>query len=192
LLLARILKNGGNFIILDEPTNDLDLATLRVLEEALISFPGVIVVVSHDRYFLNRVCTAILAFEGNGQVAYSEGNYDYYLEKKQRAHDAVNLERRFDKTKASGPSAQSKTKARKLTFKEQKELEGMEAKILESEEKISGAEALFLDPDFHRKHGQRSGELQADLAAQKKAVAELYARWEELEAIRAQSETKRD
>ena len=63
LLLARILKCGGNFLILDEPTNDLDLPTLRVLEEALIAFPGVVCVVSHDRYFLNRVCTDILAFE---------------------------------------------------------------------------------------------------------------------------------
>src|SRR5215831_1289747 len=84
LLLARILKSGGNFLILDEPTNDLDLATLRVLEEALIAFPGVVLVVSHDRYFLNRVCTDILAFEGNEQVAHSVGDYDYYLEKKQR------------------------------------------------------------------------------------------------------------
>src|SRR5436190_12975188 len=68
LLLARILKSGGNFLILDEPTNDLDLPTLRVLEEALIAFPGVVLVVSHDRYFLNRVCTNILAFEGDGKI----------------------------------------------------------------------------------------------------------------------------
>jgi ATP-binding cassette subfamily F protein uup len=84
LLLARILKNGGNFLILDEPTNDLDLPTLRVLEEALIAFPGVVCVVSHDRYFLNRVCTDILAFEGDEQIHHSAGDYDYYLEKKQR------------------------------------------------------------------------------------------------------------
>ena len=85
LLLARILKSGGNFLILDEPTNDLDLPTLRVLEEALIAFPGVVCVVSHDRYFLNRVCTDILAFEGDGKIHHSVGDYDYYLEKKQKA-----------------------------------------------------------------------------------------------------------
>src|SRR5664279_4163191 len=85
LLLARILKNGGNFLILDEPTNDLDLPTLRVLEEALVEFPGCVLVVSHDRYFLNRVCTDILAFEGDGRIAHSAGDYDYYWEKKQRA-----------------------------------------------------------------------------------------------------------
>src|SRR5208337_1521850 len=84
LLLARILKSGGNFLILDEPTNDLDLPTLRVLEEALIAFPGVVLVVSHDRYFLNRVCTDILAFEGDGKIHHSAGDYDYYLEKRRR------------------------------------------------------------------------------------------------------------
>src|SRR5213075_1446846 len=64
LLLAKILRNGGNFLILDEPTNDLDLATLRILEEALVTFDGCVIAVSHDRYFLNRVCNGILAFEG--------------------------------------------------------------------------------------------------------------------------------
>src|SRR6266571_1179927 len=92
LLLARILKSGGNFLILDEPTNDLDLPTLRVLEEALIAFPGVVCVVSHDRYFLNRVCTDILAFEGDGRIQHSAGDYDYYLEKKERAEAAATRE----------------------------------------------------------------------------------------------------
>lgn len=82
LTLAQILKNGGNFLILDEPTNDLDLQTLRILEEALISFDGCVVVVSHDRYFLNRVCNGILAFEGNGKIHFSEGNYDDYISKR--------------------------------------------------------------------------------------------------------------
>jgi ATP-binding cassette subfamily F protein uup len=81
LILAKILKRGGNVLLLDEPTNDLDLGTLRLLEEALIGFGGTAVIVSHDRYFLNRVCTSILAFEGGGLVRYVVGNYDYYLEK---------------------------------------------------------------------------------------------------------------
>src|SRR6476660_5897235 len=82
VLLAKSLKRGGNVLILDEPTNDRDLGTLRLLEEALVAFSGSVIVVSHDRYFLNRVCTSILAFEGEGRVAYSVGNYDYYLEKR--------------------------------------------------------------------------------------------------------------
>ncbi len=84
LLLAKILKNGGNFLLLDEPTNDLDLPTLRILEEALIGFEGCLIIVSHDRYFLNRVCNGILAFEGNGKIHFSEGDYDYYLEKRKK------------------------------------------------------------------------------------------------------------
>src|SRR5207249_10447296 len=88
VLLANILQRGGNVMMLDEPTNDLDLGTLRLLEEALVAFGGCVIVVSHDRYFLNRVCTSILAFEGEGRVVYHVGNYDYYLEKR-GALDAV-------------------------------------------------------------------------------------------------------
>src|SRR3954447_12910033 len=82
VLLAKILKRGGNVLMLDEPTNDLDLGTLRLLEEALVAFGGCVIVVSHDRYFLNRVCNSILAFEGEGRVVYYVGNYDYYLERR--------------------------------------------------------------------------------------------------------------
>src|SRR5437763_2842666 len=83
VLLAKILKRGGNVLMLDEPTNDLDLGTLRLLEEALVAFGGCVIVVRHDRYFLNRVCTSIFAFEGEGRVVYSVGNYDYYLERRE-------------------------------------------------------------------------------------------------------------
>ena len=82
VVLAKILHHGGNFLVLDEPTNDLDLATLRVLEEAILSFDGVVLVVSHDRYFLDRVADRIIAFEGGGKVFIQEGNYSYYAEKR--------------------------------------------------------------------------------------------------------------
>jgi len=190
LLLARILKNGGNFLILDEPTNDLDLPTLRVLEEALIAFPGVVLVVSHDRYFLNRVCTDVLAFEGDGRIAHSVGDYDYYLEKKQRAPLAAprpGIAKPVPRPAAPSPETAAKTKPRKLSFKEARELEGMEARILAREEDIARIETLFATPDFHRIHGTQTDELVAELAAAKEDVAKLYARWEELEALRAAS-----
>ena len=76
--LAKILVTGGNFLILDEPTNDLDVETLRALEEALLEFPGCAVVVSHDRWFLDRIATHILAFEGDSQAQWFEGNYSEY------------------------------------------------------------------------------------------------------------------
>jgi ATPase subunit of ABC transporter with duplicated ATPase domains len=82
--LAKLLRKGGNVIILDEPTNDLDLQTLRVLEEALVEFPGCAIVITHDRYFLNRVATHIMAFEGDGKITFSEGGYEVYQERKKR------------------------------------------------------------------------------------------------------------
>src|SRR6185436_9053790 len=133
---------------------------LRVLEEALIAFPGVVCVVSHDRYFLNRVCTDILAFEGDGKIHHSAGDYDYYLEKKQRiADDAARPLAAPSRAKThhrSGPAnasnAANPTKPRKLSFKEIRELEGMEAQIQAVDEEIARIETLFASPDFHRTH----------------------------------------
>jgi sulfate-transporting ATPase len=83
--LAQLLKKGGNVVLLDEPTNDLDVETLRNLEEALVEFPGCAVVTSHDRWFLDRIATHILAFEGNSEVVWFEGNYqDYEKDRKRR------------------------------------------------------------------------------------------------------------
>ncbi|WP_372742902.1 energy-dependent translational throttle protein EttA [Neptunomonas sp.] len=86
LHLAKLLKEGGNVLLLDEPTNDLDVETLRALEEAILAFPGCAVVISHDRWFLDRVCTHMLAYEGNSQVAFFEGNYTEYAEDYKRRH----------------------------------------------------------------------------------------------------------
>ncbi|MEX1051539.1 MAG: ATP-binding cassette domain-containing protein, partial [Gemmatimonadales bacterium] len=83
--LAKLLRAGGNLLLLDEPTNDLDVDTLRALEDALLSFPGCAVVISHDRWFLDRIATHILAFEGNSEVVWFEGNYqDYAADLKRR------------------------------------------------------------------------------------------------------------
>lgn len=186
LLLARILKSGGNFLILDEPTNDLDLPTLRVLEEALIAFPGVVCVVSHDRYFLNRVCTDILAFEGDGRIHHSVGDYDYYLEKKQRrAAAAVPVIEK--KVVASAPAVKA-VKPRKLSFKETRELEGMEAQIHAIEAEVARIEGLFADPEFFRKHAAQVNQLTHELDAAKENVTKLYTRWEQLEAIKVAAE----
>jgi len=193
LLLAKILKAGGNFLILDEPTNDLDLPTLRVLEEALIAFPGVVCVVSHDRYFLNRVCTDILAFEGDGKIHHSVGDYDYYLEKKQRAdaaaarQSAAILALNKSAELAREANAPKAAKPRKLSFKEQRELEGMEAQIHSTDSEIARIEALFAQPDFHRNYGAQTDQLMADLAAAKEKLSRLYVRWEELEAVKTAS-----
>jgi ATP-binding cassette subfamily F protein uup len=194
LMLARILKRGGNFLILDEPTNDLDLPTLRVLEEALSAFPGVVCVVSHDRYFLNRVCTDILAFEGDGKIWHSAGDYDYYVEKKERltkgparlaADPAPRKAASVPDREVAG--AAKRAKPAKLSFKDARELEGIEPQILAIEEEIARIEALFATPDFHRTHATKTNELLADLTTAKKRLAGLYARWEQLEMARVAS-----
>ena len=187
LLLARILKHGGNFLVMDEPTNDLDLPTLRLLEEALLAFTGCVLVVSHDRYFLNRVCTGIIAFEGSGRVVYNEGDYDYYREK--LAERTTRLAKRPGAVRTRvKPSQAGRAKPRKLTWKEKNELEGMEAVILNAEEEVARIEGLFADPKFHSRHGARTNQLTSELEAARIQAASLYARWEELEGIRAASE----
>jgi ATP-binding cassette ChvD family protein len=89
--LAKLLKSGGNVLLLDEPSNDLDVETLRALEEALLNFPGCAIVISHDRWFLDRICTHLMAFEGDSQITYFEGNYsDYEEDRKRRLGDVAN------------------------------------------------------------------------------------------------------
>ncbi len=180
LTLAKILRNGGNFLLLDEPTNDLDLPTLRVLEEALISFDGCVVVVSHDRYFLNRVCNGILAFEGDGKIYFSEGNYDYYLDKRK------SLLKTFEesKTKEKKEDTRIKQKVRKLTWKEAKELETIEDEIMKAEAEVEEIESIFSLPNFYEKHATQTNELNEKLNAAKERIHDLFKRWEELEKVK--------
>lgn len=180
LILAKELKRGGNFLVLDEPTNDLDLPTLRLLEEALDGFAGSALIVSHDRYFLDRICDRIIAFEPEG-LFIQPGNYSYY-EEKRREREAA----RASTTAApsAAPRPQTTARARKLTYKEERELEGMEAAILEAEEAAATLEQQLSDPDFQREHFMELEAILATLEASQATIAQLYARWEELEAIR--------
>jgi ATPase subunit of ABC transporter with duplicated ATPase domains len=93
--LAKLLRRGGNVLLLDEPTNDLDVDTLRALEEALNNFGGCAVVISHDRWFLDRVATHILAFEGNGKVVWHDGNFESYEEMRRQRHGDSGDQQKF-------------------------------------------------------------------------------------------------
>lgn len=181
LTLAKILCNGGNFLMLDEPTNDLDLPTLRILEEALMAFEGCVVVVSHDRYFLNRICDGILSFE-NGEIYYSEGDYDYFLEKKKRRTDSIILEKKVQRE-----DTRIKTKSKKMSYKDVKELENIEELITSAEEEINRIENIFSLPDFYEKYAKQTNELNSQLTEIKNRVKYLYERWEELEKIKNSS-----
>jgi ATP-binding cassette subfamily F protein uup len=185
LMLAKVLKRGGNVIVLDEPTNDLDLPSLRMLEEALADFDGAVLVVSHDRYFLDRVCDQIVAFEDAG-VFVQPGNYSYYLEKK-KERDALqgatwSISDKAEKSAARAQKVPS-SKPRKLTMKEQRELDGMEAAILAEEEKAAAIETTLNDPAFYVTRSLEAPALSAELEALKAEVHRLYARWEELSRV---------
>jgi ATP-binding cassette subfamily F protein uup len=187
LMLAKVLKHGGNLIVLDEPTNDLDLPSLRMLEEAIADFDGAVLVVSHDRYFLDRICDQIVAFE-DGNVLVQPGNYSYYLEKRKAREQrdklyAQNLAKELAKKKS--PTAAEKL--RKLTMAERKELDGMEETILAAEEKVQELEATLSDPDFHINRFQEIPALLESIEKAKADCAALYTRWETLEAIASQA-----
>ena len=180
LTLAKILANGGNFLMLDEPTNDLDLPTLRILEEALIAFEGCAVVVSHDRYFLNRVCDGIIALEGNGEIYFSEGDYDYYIEKRKLRNSSEVTA----KLKEKKEDTRIKPKAKKLSYKDALELEQIEEKIVSAESEVESIEKIFTLPDFYEKYAVQTNELNRKLEEVKEKVKKLYDRWDELEKMK--------
>ncbi|MGE9269048.1 MAG: ABC-F family ATP-binding cassette domain-containing protein [Verrucomicrobiales bacterium] len=186
LMLAKVLKTGGNLIVLDEPTNDLDLPSLRMLEEALAAFPGTVLVVSHDRYFLDRICDQIIAFEDDG-VHITPGNYSYYLEKRQALENAQRAQaaaaaKEAEARRKAAARAEESSKPRKLTMAEKMELEGMEEKIMAAEVESAALEEKLNDPTFQAEHLDDIPRLASELEAAKEATAALYTRWEELEA----------
>ena len=196
LLLARLFIEGANVLVLDEPTNDLDLVTLNVLERLLLDFEGSVLLVTHDRYFLDKVATSILAFEGGGKAVRYPGNYAMYRRLKEQAErtavaaaaDQARAARNAAAaaaTVAGTARAAEASRARKvvrLGFKEQRELEGMEASIHVAESRKAEAEALLADPASYQKGGAAVAALRAELDAAGAEVERLYARWQELEA----------
>ena len=176
--LARLLRRGGNLLVLDEPTNDLDLPTLGALEDGLIHFGGCALIVSHDRWFLDRVATAILAFEGDGVVTLYEGSYSFYAERRPKPVAAP--------TKREAREARDRAKpplARKLSFKEARELEGIENTIAAAEAKVTELETTLSDPAVFKDRPTEVQELIAALDAARLEVERLFARWQELDAI---------
>jgi ABC transport system ATP-binding/permease protein len=182
LMLAKVLRRGGNVLVLDEPTNDLDLPSLRMLEEALADFDGTVLVVSHDRYFLDRICDQVIAFEESG-VFVQQGNYSYYLEKKkERDAKRPTVWGAAKQQVEAPPATPKKPKPGKLSFKEQKEYEGIEGAILTAEARVEELEVTLNDPEFHATRAREAHGIITELESAKAEVARLYERWEELSA----------
>ena len=180
--LAKILKDGSNLLLLDEPTNDLDVATLSALEELLESWPGCVLAVSHDRYFLDRVATSILVFEEGGRVVRYPGNYSTYTSLRPPPAPAAT-------SRASGrpppaPKLDTAPEKKPLTYAERIELDGILDRIGEAEEKVASLERELSDPALYASKPERAGALGTELEAARASVASLIARWEALEARR--------
>lgn len=188
LMLAKVLKTGGNLIVLDEPTNDLDLQSLRMLEEALAAFKGTIICVSHDRYFLDRICDQIVAFEDDG-VRVSPGNFSYYLEKRQARENAARAQATAANRAAKKRNAEKKDKPRKLTMAEAKELETLEDKVMKADEAVTVLQEKLSSPEVQTDFEQIPL-VMAELEAAKKTSDELLLRWEFLEEVKANDVTR--
>jgi len=182
LLLAKLFTKPSNVLVLDEPTNDLDIETLDLLEELLMDYPGTVLLVSHDRAFINNVVTSTLALEGEGRVKEYVGGYDDWLrQSKRKSETAAVLVRPEEKNETPAPS---KEKPRKLTFKEQKELETLPKRIEELEAEQQHLQATMTAPAFYRESGKKVTEYKARLVVLEKELAEVYKRWDELEVLK--------
>ena len=186
LELARLVTRGGNLLVLDEPTNDLDLAALRALEESLCVFPGTVVIVSHDRWFLDRVATRLLYLDGEGGARVHHGDLSGLiatLAREREERRAAEAAERARKAAAAAP-ARPAAKAKRLSNWQEKELVELEARIAAEESALAALDASLADPALYSGPKARTLELQRERQAKADALARLYARWEELESLR--------
>ncbi|HEX6160482.1 MAG TPA: ABC-F family ATP-binding cassette domain-containing protein [Thermoanaerobaculia bacterium] len=172
IVLARLMLKPADLLVLDEPTNDLDIATLDVLEESLLEFPGALVLVTHDRYLLDRVSTQILALDGKGDAEYFA---DYPQWEANRSRPAVEAPKAPKEERVSAP------KSKRLSYLEQREFDAMEETVLAAEEKLAEAKARAEDPGIAADANALTQRF-AELSAAQAEVERLYARWAELEA----------
>ncbi|MBI5063985.1 MAG: ATP-binding cassette domain-containing protein, partial [Desulfatitalea sp.] len=178
LMLAKLFTQPANVLVLDEPTNDLDAETLELLEELLLEFNGTLLLVSHDRAFLNNVVTSTLVFEGQGRVVEYAGGYDDWLLQRPKPEAADPAEE-----KKSRPQRPPSVKPKRLTFDQARELKALPATIETLEQEQAALHARMADPEYY-KHGKP--EIVADQRRLEEiavSVAVAYERWEQLEAI---------
>ncbi|EKD82474.1 MAG: ABC transporter related protein [uncultured bacterium] len=186
VLLARLFSRSANLLVLDEPTNDLDVETLELLEELLIDFPGTVLLICHDRTFLNNVASSTIVFAENGEVREIVGGYDEWLnERKLQEDDARRKAETAKAERLAKSAAESGTKPAKMSFKEKQELQQLPGLIEQKELEISQIEQKLSDPDFYK-----TGSGAADLAARLNQLEEELMidlqRWEDLQTRNGQ------
>ena len=177
LLLAKLFAKPVNFLVMDEPTNDLDIETLELLEEMLADYPGTLILISHDRAFINQVVTSVLVYEEAGQFCEFVGGYDDYKKHKKQQQQQQRERDVADKN----PAVKRSPSTNKLSFNEQRELSQLPQKIEQLEKKISELQLQMADPKFYQQDASAIAKINQSLAEDEAVLMEYYARWEALE-----------
>jgi len=180
LLLAKLFVKPTNVLVMDEPTNDLDAETLELLEDLLLEYPGTLLLVSHDRTFLNNVVTSTLAFEGKGTIREYPGGYDDWLAQRPNVESVPKPESKNIKPRAA---RNKPDKPRKLSFKEQRDLEILPRTIDDLETEHKQLVADMSNPDFYKNNKEEISDITARLQVIEDKISAAYRRWEELDAI---------
>jgi ABC transport system ATP-binding/permease protein len=178
LLLARLFAKPANVLVMDEPTNDLDAETLELLEELLLDYKGTLLLVSHDRAFLNNVVTSTIVFEGRGVVTEYAGGYDDWLLQRTKSAERPPEKKEAKKVRPHSPPV----KPKKLGFKESRELSELPRRIEELESEQKALHTAMSDPFFYKKSREETAALQKRLAEVEQDIEAAYLRWETLES----------
>jgi len=189
LLLAKMMSKPANILVLDEPTNDLDAETLELLEEMLPTFSGTVLLVSHDRAFLNNVVSSTIVFEGNGEIGEYDGGYDDWLRTRDQrvtiARDAAALVKPLASVSSNAGSSSASTvvsvKSRKLSFKAQRELDELPDRIASLEKRQKRLHAEMASPGYYQSGGDRIAKAATELAQIEDDLADCFQRWEALD-----------
>ena len=182
LLLAKLFARPSNVLVMDEPTNDLDAETLELLEDLILDYSGTLLLVSHDRDFLNSVVTSTLSIGGDGLVREYVGGYDDWL-RQSAAEAPADAFTGISRAQREKP-CREKERPRRLTFREERELESLPQQIMELEEEQQTLHRTLADPDFYKSAGSEVAAVNARLEAVDASLVEAYCRWEELEGLR--------
>jgi ATP-binding cassette subfamily F protein uup len=181
LLLAKLFTKPSNVLVMDEPTNDLDIETLELLESLLVDYQGTVLLVSHDRAFLNDVVTSTLVIGSDGRVKEYEGGYDDYL-RQRPAEISIDAAPVSETPKTKSPDLSSGP-VRKLSFKERKELEELPGKIQKMENALRELHEAMADPSFYRRDRDQIARTKSSLEELESDVAAAYERWQKLEEL---------
>ena len=171
LLLAKLFAKPVNLLVMDEPTNDLDIETLELLENMLMEYPGTLILISHDRAFINQVVTSVLVYEEEGQFSEFVGGYDEYKMHKKQQREVI----------AKAATAKRTSSGNKLNFNEQRELSQLPKQIEQLEKKISDLQLQIADPGFYQQDAVHIAKVTQQLAKEEALLETAFARWESLE-----------